>query len=358
MLLAWIGAGLALAAAPTHDGLKLSDAPASWAASALARASGLELLVVGEGAPVDLVLPPGDAAQALQQIADAAGLTHVTLPAGEDSLHLLLPAEGAAALQSARLPRARDEARLVVAVSEELDAVAQALGASVDGPGGRRVTVVLRHTPPDLAATWLERALQAAPATELAPPAPLACPERDPLALIPCVPAAELSLSGLVAGPRAVALLQRGGSYLLAQDGDSLAAPESLPDRLARWQLFLREGRAALHLGSAQARSFEVGRARASLCEPAEETLVACVIQGSGEQVSLCEGQGTRSLRVGTLRSDRWSVFGLGAEGAVQVAADGTIQATAHVHRATLRPVSDGGWSYQEDQGASVSCRP
>ncbi|MCK6504601.1 hypothetical protein L6R53_14550 [Myxococcota bacterium] len=355
MLGVLLGIGLAAAAEPRHDGVELQGAPAAWAAAALARATGLELLVVGGGAPVDLELPAGPASAALQAVADAAGLVHQVVPTADGELHLVLPS-GAAADPGGRAPRGRLPPRDVVAVGLPAGEVRELLGGAAAAAGAGRVTAVLHDTPPDLARAWLERVPEAEGAP-VDPPPPLGCATRDPLALVPCVPLDALSLIGVVAGPRPVALLGGPDGLLLAEDGDSLAVAEALPDRLARWQLLLREGKAALHLGAAQARTLEIGRRGATLCTPAEQVHLSCTVDGTGERVALCEADDLWTFRVGSAREDRWSVTGLGATGPVRRGADGAVEVTARLHQARLSPQPDGSWRYQEAGGPAGPCR-
>lgn len=356
MILALLSLGLALAAPPRHDGLRVEAAPAAWAAAILARATGLELIVVGGGATIDLSLPAGDAAEALHALAEAAGLVHQVVPAGEGELHLLHPPLPDAGVGGGRAPRGRQPTRDLVVVGVPLRQVRALLGRPPGEGGPQRVTVLLRETPPDLALAWLDRLVAAAEAPA-EPPPPLACPARDPLALVPCLPLAELALVGMVTGPRAVALLAGPDGLVLAQDGDSLAAAEPLPDRLARWQLLLRDGRASLLLGSAQARTWEVGRRGPTLCTPQEQAHVACTLDGTGEGVALCKDADLWTFRVGSPREDRWSVTGLGAEGALRVEADGAIRVAGRLHQARLLPQADGTWRFEEAGGTAGTCR-
>jgi len=356
-------AGLSTAQAQSEPlALDLKQVEADHAAAAVARSTRSSVVVLDRGRPFSMQRQFEGPQQALDAIAQAAGLQLTTVQTSGGALHLLT-AQSVAGL-SQPSGKSKDRATLSLErVDVPASTVIQKLRATdkkARWEGGTGTVSVVLY---ELVAAEVAQVLQELGPAGGAPTQPrIECKERLPSVQVPCVPIDELGLWGLVDGRRPVAIVRAGSAAALVEDGEVLGEQVLAQGEAERWTLYLNGERPSLRLTTLQTRSLVVGGAVPSLCEAGEDTRFLCTLEDR-QSLALCNGPDGHTVRIGLSTQDRWYWFATHDTDGTVLTMDlgeelAEVRVSGHLNKATIRGRRVAGqsaaWSVQDNDGSQA----
>lgn len=334
---------------------------ADHAAAAVARSTRTNVLVLHAGAPVTLTQQAADPSEALQAIAQAAGLQHLLATTSRGEIHILARA-GTPPPPPEDKERPTTSLELIGAAPAAIEERLRRVDPKVRVPGSQGELTAVLYDQPAREVAELLRALPPPDGPRAIPP--LRCKEKVPQVSASCASIDELGLVGLVDGSRPVAILTNKGAAALAEEGDALARPVLVADEARRWHLALGGERPAILLGTEQSRALALGSGRPSLCERNEETRLLCTLD-DGQSLAWCTGKTGHTVRIGLASNERATWYApLDSDGSLMrielLDEAAEIQVRGHANQALIRgrrlPEGGSAWSLQDNQGTQA-CR-